>query len=91
MGVTNIERRTDAVVAVMLETGPALANQVGCDGSEPLTEGPRDGCTWTVPNTRGTVVLIGDSNAAQFGEPLVEAGRRAGYDVMIVAHNACPS
>ena len=38
----------------------------------------------------GTVVLIGDSNAGQFTEPVVRAGRRAGFDVSVATASSCP-
>jgi peptidoglycan/LPS O-acetylase OafA/YrhL len=47
-------------------------------------------CTWTVPGSRGSILLVGDSNAAQFTEPVVRAGNSAGYDVTLARHYACP-
>jgi peptidoglycan/LPS O-acetylase OafA/YrhL len=62
----------------------------GCAGTAPLGAVPRPGCTWTVPGARGTVLLIGDSNAGHLTEPVIAAGRELGYDVEVVTSGGCP-
>ncbi len=62
----------------------------GCDVSLPFGDPTRKRCVWPVPAAKGTVVLIGDSNAGQFTEPVVRAGNRAGYTVSVATASSCP-
>ena len=64
--------------------------QLGCDDVRPLGQRTAPACTIRVPESRGRVVLIGDSNAGHFSEPVVRAANRAGFDVSIVTLNGCP-
>ena len=59
----------------------------GCDAGAPL---PHAKCTWRVAGERGTIALVGDSNAGQFTEPVVAAGNRAGFDVQVATYSGCP-
>jgi len=61
-----------------------------CDSTLPLGPATPAACTWRVVNPRGTVVLVGDSNAGHFTEPVTTAARRAGFDATVVTHHACP-
>ncbi|MCU1372082.1 MAG: acyltransferase [Ilumatobacteraceae bacterium] len=61
----------------------------GCDVPLPLSERSED-CTWTVPDPKGAVYLVGDSNAGHFTEPVVAAGNAAGYDVTVAPTGGCP-
>jgi len=61
----------------------------GCDSSRPFeTRPPR--CTWRVPNARGTVVLLGDSNAGQLTEGAAAGANAAGYDFEVATMSSCP-
>jgi len=60
-----------------------------CDGPAPLGDASRAHCNMRVPNSRGTVVLIGDSNAGQFTEPVLKAARALHLDVDIVTFSSC--
>ena len=61
----------------------------GCNRGVPYGRAqPR--CTWSVPNARGTIVLIGDSNAGHFTEPAVAAANAAGYDLVVRTFPDCP-
>jgi hypothetical protein len=62
----------------------------GCDVSLPFGDPTRTRCVWSVPAAEGTIVLIGDSNAGQFTEPVVRAGNRAGYTVSVATASSCP-
>ena len=62
----------------------------GCDVSLPFGDPTRKRCVWPAPAAKGTVVLIGDSNAGQFTEPVVRAGNRAGYTVSVATASSCP-
>jgi peptidoglycan/LPS O-acetylase OafA/YrhL len=61
----------------------------GCISRE-LLGFPNPECTWTVPHARGTVVLIGDSNAGQFAEPVIRASKQLGYDTTVSTFHGCP-
>ena len=77
-----------------LPVGPATAFHAdvvrGCDNGAPFGSPSRVACTWSVPNAQGLIVLIGDSNAGQFTEPVVAAGNRAGYRVDVATYSDCP-
>jgi peptidoglycan/LPS O-acetylase OafA/YrhL len=62
----------------------------GCDGGAPLGDPSRAHCTIRVRHARGTVVLIGDSNAGHFTEPVLRAARRLRLDVDVVTYPHCP-
>jgi peptidoglycan/LPS O-acetylase OafA/YrhL len=61
----------------------------GCDAPTPLGAN-RPQCTFSVRQAKGTVVLIGDSNAGQFTEPIVRAANRLGLDVRVATFSSCP-
>ena len=53
--------------------------------------GPGSGsCVFDHPGSRGTVLLIGDSNAGMYVEPLVEATKALGLNLEVATRNACP-
>jgi peptidoglycan/LPS O-acetylase OafA/YrhL len=62
----------------------------GCDSSAPFGDPSRTRCVWRVAHARGMVVLIGDSNAGQFTEPVTAAAAHAGYDVAVATFHNCP-
>ncbi len=62
----------------------------GCDSPVPLGQRKNSRCTWRVPGSRGKIVLLGDSNAGQFTEPVTRAGNRAGFDVTVATYSSCP-
>ena len=66
-----------------------LATTRGCDNSLPPAQRAGLECTWHVPRPRGRIVLVGDSNAGHFSEPVVRAGNRAGYDVTLTTFSSC--
>ncbi len=79
------------VAAIRALVGPShLDITTGCANSVPLGSRGRPACTWTVANARGTVLLIGDSNAGQFAEPAILAAGADGYNVQIVTTGGCP-
>src|SRR5262249_45395023 len=63
----------------------------GCvDSAVPLAARLSSRCSWDVRRPRGVVVLTGDSNAGHFTEPVVAAGNRAGFDVVVATPTGCP-
>ncbi|MBK5288257.1 MAG: acyltransferase [Acidimicrobiia bacterium] len=61
----------------------------GCNRGLPVAEQPAR-CSWTVPDPQGRVVLLGDSNAGQFTEPLARASNRLGSDFTVTTLPSCP-
>ena len=61
-----------------------------CEGSRALDPVLRPDCRWPVAQARGEVLLLGDSNAGHFSEPVIQAANAAGYDVTVVTLAACP-
>jgi peptidoglycan/LPS O-acetylase OafA/YrhL len=63
---------------------------LGCDNPAPFGSPQRKHCAFPVARPRGTVVLIGDSNAGHFTEPVVRAGNSLRFDVDVVTMSSCP-
>jgi peptidoglycan/LPS O-acetylase OafA/YrhL len=85
LGATSMSLITPALYA------PAWHADVlrGCDNAAPLGDPTRRKCLFGKPR-RGSVVLIGDSNAGQFTEPVSRAARRLGYATDVVTMSSCP-
>jgi peptidoglycan/LPS O-acetylase OafA/YrhL len=77
-----------------LEIGEALqlhADTVrGCEEIKPLAVDIKGDCRWHVPNSKGLVLLLGDSNAGHITEPVVKASNAAGFDAIVATIPACP-
>jgi len=69
---------------------PHAGEARGCDSPIPLPERHIQNCTWPAPAARGSVVLVGDSNASHFVEPVVAAARRAGLTTIVATYPSCP-
>jgi peptidoglycan/LPS O-acetylase OafA/YrhL len=65
------------------------ADARGCNLGIPVAIGPPR-CTYSVPETRGRVVLVGDSNAGHFAEPAAAAANRLGFDLTLGTYPDCP-
>jgi hypothetical protein len=61
-----------------------------CTANLPGDPRTADSCTWRVPQPKGTVALVGDSNAGQFAEPAAAAANAAGYDLTLATYGGCP-
>ncbi len=61
----------------------------GCDSSKPFGARP-PACTWRVAHPRGTILLVGDSNAGQFTEGAAAAANHEGYDLEVATMSSCP-
>jgi peptidoglycan/LPS O-acetylase OafA/YrhL len=62
----------------------------GCTSAASLDPALEPTCTWAPAHATGRVVLIGDSNAGQFTEPVVAAAERAGLATTVAAAPGCP-
>ena len=62
----------------------------GCSNSTPLNPSYNPRCTSHVAHPKGTIVLLGDSNAGMYAEPVIKAGNGLGYDVTVVTDSSCP-
>ncbi len=61
----------------------------GCDRGRGIARAP-ERCTWSVPRAQGRIVLLGDSNAGHFTEPVTRAANRLGYDATVATSPNCP-
>ena len=59
-----------------------------CASGLPIDREPAT-CTWHVANNRGTIVLVGDSEAGMFGEPAARAANRLGYNFLLGTRHGC--
>ena len=48
-------------------------------------EFPAADCTWSVPSSKGRILLVGDSHATSLSDGVVAAGNDLGYDVAVWA------
>jgi peptidoglycan/LPS O-acetylase OafA/YrhL len=63
----------------------------GCDGELPTDHVFGHPCAWTVPQAVGSVVLLGDSNAGHFTEPLVRAANGRDLNATVITYSSCPT
>lgn len=82
--------RSDAVRSWQAASAHHADALRGCNSIVPLDERPPGSCTWNGPGARGTVALVGDSQAGQLTEPVVRAARRLGLATVVATANACP-
>lgn len=61
-----------------------------CASFTPLADPQRAPCIWPVSPSRGTMLLIGDSNAGHFSEPFIAAANALGYDAQLATAGGCP-
>jgi peptidoglycan/LPS O-acetylase OafA/YrhL len=61
-----------------------------CASAVPLGGDGRPPCIWPTASARGTVLLIGDSNAGHLAEPFIAAAHALGYDAQIATDGGCP-
>jgi len=59
-----------------------------CDSPKPLSRKPTD-CSWSVPESRGRGVLVGDSLAGHYTEGFVAGLNSAGLDAQVATLSAC--
>jgi peptidoglycan/LPS O-acetylase OafA/YrhL len=93
IGVQDALSRTSAMQAWQTADQPHADLVNGCESPVPL--GQRTGTRWircssSTAHARGRIVLVGDSNAGHFTEPVVRAAARAGYDVTVAPLAGCP-
>lgn len=62
----------------------------GCDNARPLSERVGSNCSWPAQSPRGTVILLGDSNAGQFTEPVIDAAAREHLSLTVATRSSCP-
>jgi peptidoglycan/LPS O-acetylase OafA/YrhL len=60
-----------------------------CIHDLPGTQAARK-CEWSVPGSKGTIILLGDSNAGHFAEPVRGVARADGYDFQLATSGGCP-
>ena len=77
------------VTALRSQLAPVHLDEAdGCSAVTGL--GPAQVCSYTVPDAKGTVLLVGDSTAGMFSEPVRAATHNLGYDLDVASRSACP-
>jgi peptidoglycan/LPS O-acetylase OafA/YrhL len=61
-----------------------------CASMLPLGDPQRAPCVWTAEPSRGTILIIGDSNAGHFSEPFIAAANALHFDAQIATAGGCP-
>jgi peptidoglycan/LPS O-acetylase OafA/YrhL len=85
-----LERRTDTVKRFAATEQSHADTSRGCTSLTPIGKRAATACTWPVDQPQGTIVLVGDSNAGQFIEPVAAAANQLGYDFTAATVPACP-
>ncbi len=65
-------------------------NARGCKGNLPADAVTLGACTWRAPAARGQVILLGDSQAAHFTEPVRDAAKALDLDLTVAVLTSCP-
>ncbi len=82
--------QSKATMTFLAMTGRAHQTELRqCNKGVPVVLLP-DRCTWRVPNARGQVILIGDSNAGHFVEPAARAANSLDLDLTVATYPDCP-
>jgi len=79
-----------AVVSARASTESHIDSQQGCAIDVPIADIPWQKCTWNSGAPGVPVYLLGDSNAGQFSDALVEAAIDESRPVTVLAANGCP-
>jgi peptidoglycan/LPS O-acetylase OafA/YrhL len=90
LGADHALRHTAAVRSWRASQAPHADEVRHCDTGAPLGGRLALDCTWRVAHPKGLIVLIGDSNAGHFTEPVTRAGNDLGYDVTVATFDGCP-
>jgi peptidoglycan/LPS O-acetylase OafA/YrhL len=80
-------RTVESFSAAMRAHGDGLSP---CSSSVALGEGATTVCTGSVNPPLGSIVLVGDSNAGQFTEPVAQAASQLGYGLKAATLGGCP-
>lgn len=62
----------------------------GCEAVATLRNPDHSPCVWSGDGNKGTIWLVGDSNAGHITEVVAAAGNQAGYKVVVATAPACP-
>jgi hypothetical protein len=82
--------RSSPAAAALGTAGAMHADVVrGCDNPTPI-QARAASCTWEAADPRGTIALVGDSNAGQFTEPLAKAADGQGFNFTVATFSSCP-
>jgi len=90
LAIGRFERHTTVVTAYSTAARFHADSNNGCDNAAPIGTRQGTACTWTVENPKGTIFLVGDSNAGQFIEPVAKAANDAGYNLTVATLSSCP-
>ena len=81
----------EQIAAMALQVRPEQAGYAeGCQSEATIPERSLRKCTWNATTGGETIYLIGDSNAGQYSDGLIEAGRLSGNPVVVATMGGCP-
>ena len=84
------DRRESSATKRLVASQDLHADEVrGCDSPTPFADRTTN-CTWAVPDPKGTVVLIGDSNAWTADRRRGACRQCPGYDLVVATQSSCP-
>lgn len=78
-----------AVRQLAIDGRPHLDLTQQCTANLPGTQ-QTERCTWTSPDSKGSILLLGDSNAGQFAEPVLALARKRNLDFTLATFGGCP-
>ncbi len=70
--------------------GRTEAREIGCHTDLDELIRPISECTWSVPDSRGTVMLVGDSHAVSLADAVVDLANADGLDAVVRTRSLCP-
>ena len=90
LGANSLLSRTHGLTQWRASNVPHIDVVHGCHDNVPLGPQTPASCTWRVAHPQGTVVLVGDSNASQFSEAVIDAASRQNLNVTDSTFYSCP-
>ena len=86
--VNRLQMQTTAVASYNRSQAEHADRTRQCN--QPIDQRTTTQCTWSVEPSRGTIFLVGDSNAGHFTEPISQAANQLGYNLTVAAFPSCP-
>lgn len=78
------------MVRVSEQFAPHLGDVHACHVGDVNATLANPACSWTVPDARGRIVFVGDSNAGHLVEGLMDSAQDADYDLTVATYDGCP-
>jgi hypothetical protein len=78
------------VASAQASTDAHIDSKQGCAIDVPIADIPWERCTWNSEASGKHVHLLGDSNAGQFSDTVIQAAIDEGRPITVLAANGCP-